>query len=551
MSASAVVELGPAEVLSLYPGHHGTLTSLLASRVATVPERIYAVFRDEAVSYADFARRVERASAMFAARGVGAGDRVGVFSKNHLSTVVAWFALARLGATLCPINPDYRETEARYVLEHAQLCGLIVSPACLPVARAVLADAAQPPWLLLNDRDDAAGIGTFDAEPDVAPAPVPPDASTPHATSVIIYTSGTTGQPKGVMHAQRSGVLAGEGFVERMVLQPDDRLLCVLPMFHVNALFYSVLGSLAAGARLIVLEGFSASTFWRTVYDTGATEVNLVAAIPSILALRPRSEFVPGHRLSKICVVPLTAERERLFRDEFGVRDLIDGYGMTEIPGVAIMPIRGERRAGSCGRLCRHPDPSLTFAELRVVDDAGHDLPVGQTGEFVVRTPTIMQGYFRDPKQTAAAFRDGWFLTGDLGYRDADGFLWFVARKKDIIRKRGENISGAELDQIIGQHPGVAEAAAIAVPAALGEDEILVAVVSREGESPSAQSIADWCAERLARIKVPRYVVFVDDLPHTPTHRVAKHKLKSDTTLLARAIDLGEGSSVAAKEAHA
>lgn len=191
------------------------------------------------------------------------------------------------------------------------------------------------------------------------------------------------------------------------------------------------------------------------------------------------------------------------------------------------------------GRLSRHPDPGVEFARARVVDDAGNELPDGATGELEVRTPIVMQGYYRDPDQTAAAFHDGWFRTGDLVWRDADGFYWFVARKKDIIRKRGENISGAELDRVIGEHPDVLEAAAIAVPAELGEDEILAAVVRRAGAGVSAQEIAEWCRKRLAPIKVPRYVVFVDELPHTPTHRVAKFKLKGEPGLVARAVDLG------------
>lgn len=158
----------------------------------------------------------------------------------------------------------------------------------------------------------------------------------------------------------------------------------------------------------------------------------------------------------------------------------------------------------------------------------------------MVRTPIVMQGYFRDPVQTAAAFRDGWFLTGDLGYRDADGYFWFVARKKDIIRRRGENISGAELDRVIGEHPQVQEAAAIPVPSELGEDEILVAIIARPNASVSAQQIADWCRERLAPLKVPRYIAFVSSLPHTSTHRVEKFKLRKDKELRARAVDLNE-----------
>jgi crotonobetaine/carnitine-CoA ligase len=175
---------------------------------------------------------------------------------------------------------------------------------------------------------------------------------------------------------------------------------------------------------------------------------------------------------------------------------------------------------------------------MRVVDLQGDPVADGQVGELEVRTPIVMKGYFRDPEQTAAAFRDGWFVTGDLGWRDADNYFWFVARKKDIIRKRGENISGAELDGVINSHPDVINSAAIAVPSDLGEDDILVAVIKKPDASLTAQDIAAWCRERLAPFKVPRYVVFTDALPLTPTHRVAKFKMGGDRGLIARAVDL-------------
>jgi crotonobetaine/carnitine-CoA ligase len=340
------------------------------------------------------------------------------------------------------------------------------------------------------------------------------------------------------MHSQRSFVLAGEGFVERMHLQPEDRILCILPLFHINALFYSLGGTLAAGASIVLAPRFSASGFWRLAAETGATEVNIIAAVGNILARRSRSEFVPTHRLSKVYGAPVPSDAAEAFRKDFGVTTLIDGYGMTEIPGASNVPFLGPHKIGSLGRPALHPDRRVRFAELRVVDAEGRDLPDGETGELLVRTPIAMQGYYRDPEQTAAAFREGWFVTGDLVRRDADGFYHFVARKKDIIRRRGENIAGAELDRVLGQHPDVAEAAAIGVPSELGEEEILVAVVRKIGTAVTAQEIADWCGSHLAANKVPRYVVFLESLPHTPTHRVAKFPLKNDPTLLTRAVDL-------------
>ena len=188
--------------------------------------------------------------------------------------------------------------------------------------------------------------------------------------------------------------------------------------------------------------------------------------------------------------------------------------------------------------MCSGRNSLRGWAQCKIVDDDGNELGTDQTGELLVKHPIVMQGYFRDPEQTKASFRDGWFVTGDLVRRDADGFYHFVTRKKDIIRRRGENIAGAEIDRVLQEHPGVFEVATVPVPSELGEDEILVAIVPKPGASLTAQEVAQWCAGRLAAMKVPRYVLFADELPHTPTHKVAKHVLKSDKSLRDRAVDL-------------
>lgn len=527
----------PIEVLRLYPPHALTLNSLLQSRASVAGEREFLVFDGAGITYAEALDTVRLTVDMLVAKGVKAGDRVGVMSTNHPSTVFLLLALAHLGATMVGVNPDYGVEEARYVLTHSEVCGVVCAPQALESVRAACASAASQPWLMLNEPGDPA-VPVFADALRAARASDLPAQDDPNATCVFIYTSGTTGFPKGVMHSQRNIVMAGEGFVERMHLQPEDRLLCILPMFHVNAICYSLGGALAAGATLILEPRFSASKFWQTVKETGATEVNTIAAVTGILLRRPRSEYVPGHQLRKIYGAPFDEETYVVFKEEFSVPTLIEGYGMSEIPGVLNNPYRGPHKVRSMGKPSLHPDPSICFAEMRVVDENGNPVADGQAGELVVRTPIVMQGYFRDPGQTAAAFRDGWFLTGDLGWRDADGYFWFVARKKDIIRKRGENISGAELDRIICSHPDVLNAAAIAVPSELGEDEIMAVVMPRPGASLRAEDIAAWCRERLAPIKVPRFVVFTDALPLTPTHRVAKFKLREDHALLARAIDL-------------
>ena len=218
--------------------------------------------------------------------------------------------------------------------------------------------------------------------------------------------------------------------------------------------------------------------------------------------------------------------------------DLIECYGMTEIPGVIGNPYLGERRIGSMGLITPHPDPKIPRPQARVVDDAFRDVPAGETGQLIVKTPTLMQGYFRAPDITAAAFHDGWFLTGDLAWQDEDGYFYFEARRKDIIRRRGENIAGAEIDRIVCLHPSVAEAATIGVASEMGDEELLVAVVRREGRDVDAAEIAAWVGERLAPFKVPRYVAFVPALPQTATQRVEKYKLRGDPDLLRQAIDL-------------
>ena len=532
----------PLAVLRLYPPHDGTIASALNSRVSVAGQRTFIHFQGQSLSYVHVRDQVESTAGVLALHGVKAGDRVGVMSPNHPTTVLLLFALARLGAIMVPVNPEYGVDEARYIFAHAEVCGIIVAPSCLATVQ--LACQAMPtlPWLMSTQAaSPALQVEDLPVLSELARSwsgSLPPIQDDAHATCILIYTSGTTGFPKGVMHSQRNLLTAGEGFVERMHLQSADRLLCVLPMFHVNAICYSLMGALAAGATLILEPKFSASTFWRTAFDTGATEVNTIAAASAILMRRPRSEFVPGHRLRKMYGAPFDEETYRVFQQEFGVPTLIEGYGMSEIPGALSNPFAGPHKIRSMGRPSRHPNPRIALAELRVTDESGRDMPLGQVGELVVRTPIVMQGYYKDPQQTRAAFRDGWFLTGDLAYVDPDNYFWFVARKKDIIRRRGENISGAELDRVIGGHPSVLEAAAIAVPSSLGEDDILVAVVLRPDRLLAPQDLAGWCRERLSAIKVPRYVAIVDALPHTPTHRVAKFKLREDARLMAIAHDL-------------
>jgi crotonobetaine/carnitine-CoA ligase len=527
----------PIETLALYPPHGGTIRGLLTSRARYGPSRPFLVFRGEVRTYEEAVELVVRAARALLAGGITRGDRVAVLAPNSDAYVILFLALASVGAVLVPVNPELGAAEAGYVFDHAAVAAVACTAEALATARAACAGLAQQPWFVLLE-GTAPDVPNFTDRLNSAPARALPDDVTADDNCAILYTSGTSGLPKGVMHSQRNFVVAAEAFVERMHLQPDDRLFVVLPLFHVNGLFYSLGGALAAGASLLIAPKFSASTFWRTAADGGATVVNIIAAIGTILARRPRHEFVPGHALRKMSAAPITPEIADAFRGEFGVPHLVEGYSLTEVPGVCNTPFGGPLKLGSIGLPAKHADHARPFAELRVTDEDGNDLPDGQPGELLVRSPVLMQGYYRDPDQLAQAFRGGWFRTGDVVYRDADGYFYFVGRQKDIIRRRGENISGAEIDRVVGAHPKVQEAAAVAVPSELGEDELLVAFVPKPGADLTPDEIADWCARHLASVKRPRYVALLDALPHTPTHRVAKFKLREDPTLLSRAVDL-------------
>ncbi len=526
--------LNPLEVLQSYREHDYTLCDAYDSRMSG-NDRPFAIFRGRSWSRDAFRQAYLATARLLVSHGIRRGDRVGILARNNMGHLLVLFACARIGAIMVPANPDLKAAEAGYIFQHAGVSAVLFDKKLLSVVREACLPLSPSPWFLPFDEEGAGApslMGLIEANP-LGELPVPARADD---TCLIIYTSGTTGFPKGAMHSQRSFVTSGEANVARLWLQPAERMLTVLPLFHINALFYSLAGTLAAGATIIVVEKFSASNFWQLAVDTGATQVNFILTIGLILKERPRSEFRPDHKIR--IVYGARPEDEACFRDEFGIGDLINGFGMTEIPGIICNPYSGVQKFGSLGPVGCHPDPARPWAQCRIVDNDGNDLGPDQVGELWVMHPIVMKGYFRDPEQTRDAFEGEWFKTGDLMRRDADGYYYFVTRKKDMIRRRGENIAGAEIDRVLEAHPDVFEAAVVPVPSEMGDEEILAAIVPQPGTAPTAQAIVQWCADRLSAMKVPRFILFVDQLPHTPTFKVAKHVLKSDPTLKSRAVDV-------------
>ena len=524
----------PLAVLNTFRPHNGSLHDAFASRLAVKGDAPFIIKDGNTLSWSEFDQKYKKLAQALHQRGVRHGMRVAIMGRNDAAHALTLFALAYLGAIMVPVNPDFGEREASYVFTHAEVCGVIADVAAMPVVKIALKTVHGAPWVLKLDAsievaDSLSGVIEQSCAPQQSPQGQPND------TCIIIYTSGTTGFPKGVMHSQFNLVTAGEANVERLHLQPEDRVLIILPFFHVNAVFYSLSGVLASGSCMILTPRFSASNFWQIAADHGATVVNIIEAIGSILCARDRSEYRADHKLRVAYGVRKGAAP--IFRQEFGIHKLFSGFGMTEIPGVTCNPWEGSDKPGSMGLPGKHPDPNRPWATCRVVDDDGNDVVAGVAGELWVKTPIAMQGYFRDPEQTQQAFHEGWLKTGDLVRYDEDGYYYHLSRKKDIIRRRGENIAAAELEMVIGELPGIYQVAAIAAPSELGEDEILIAAVKKHGVTLTEQDLVDWCRERLTAVKVPRFVSFLDALPLTPTHKILKSALRADIQLRARAID--------------
>jgi crotonobetaine/carnitine-CoA ligase len=437
---------------------------------------------------------------------VGQGDRVLVTARNTSEYLLAWFALMEVGAIQVPVNPKSTAAELDGFLQQVR-------------PRLVIDDdgTAAPGAVAVADLFTAAA----DAQ---GPAPVEPGD-----VAVMIPTSGTTGRSKLVMQTHLAYVMAGEGFPFWMGLTADDRLMTSLPLFHINAPAYSTLGSVAAGASLVLLPEFSASTFLDSARQHGATEFNAIGAMLEILMRQPERPDDADNPL-RLCYTGPSPDQQRQEEIEarFGL-ELICGYALSETP-YGLIWRRGTRPFGTLGSVRQHPTLG-EVNEARVRDsERGTDVAVGQIGELELRNPVIMKGYYEMPEETAAVVVDGWLRTGDLVREDDDGNYTFIGRKKQVIRRRGENLSPTEVEAVLDRHPTVAESAVIGVPSDLSEEDVKAFVLPAAGESVDPAALHGFAAEHLARFKVPRYIEVVADLPHTPTGRLAKHQLPSDRT---------------------
>jgi crotonobetaine/carnitine-CoA ligase len=493
-----------------------TVAQLLSGAATARPDDLYLLFGDDSYTLGTTAGRAGGIAANLRALGIGRGDRVVVVLGNEPSFLFALFALAAIGAILVPVNPAATAAELAAALGEAD-------PALVVCTRERFAD-------LREAAGDGAEVVAVEELTDQGPYPSDDSGATSDDVAVMFLTSGTTGAPKLVMQSHRALVLAAEGFPWWLGLQASDRLMTALPLWHINALVYSALGSLDAGAGFVLLPKFSASHFWGQARAYGATQFNVVGAMLEILARRPPSDDDTNPaRLCYTALAPATRERHLEIERRFDLT-LVAGYGLSECPYGTIWPLDGPRPYGSMGRLKQHPELGV-ISQARLVSDDGADVPAGTPGELLLRNPAVMTGYFNRPAETAAALRDGWLHTGDLVRLDAGGTYHFVARKKEVIRRRGENVTPGEIEAALESHPAVAEAVVIAVPSDLGEDDIKAFVTGTPGTSPDLEELRDRLGERMAPYKLPRYLEVVDEFPRTPTGRVARRSLPTERTV--------------------
>jgi carnitine-CoA ligase len=471
-----------------------TVPQLFDDAVAAAPAKTWLLHEDEAFTYEQARARIGSAAAALAERGAGKGDRVLFTAATTADNLLLWLAAAYLGAIAAAVDPRAGEAELE------ALTGQI-EPAVV-----VTGDDART---LLESGGTFEGTGPASEDDAV----------------VLIPTSGTTGRSKLVTQTHRAYVMGAEGFPWWMGLTSDDRLMTSLPLFHVNAVVYSSLGSVAAGASLVLLPRFSASTFIDSARRSGATEFNSIGAMLEILMRQPERPDDADNPLRLAYTGPSpTEERQLEIEERFGL-ELICGYAMSESPYGTIWR-HGERPYGSLGSIRQHP----TLGEVnegRVIGDDGGEVGAGEVGELELRNPTVMLGYWRMPEETGAVLSDdGWLKTGDLVRDNGDDTLTFVGRRKEVIRRRGENVAPAEIEEALASHPAVAEAAVVGVPSELSEEDIKAFVVL-SGDA-DLEAVRDHAAQRLIRFKVPRYLESLDELPHTQTGRIAKHRLDRD-----------------------
>ena len=503
-----------------------TLTELLGARATRHPDKLALIFKNERWSYAEFQREVDRVANGFLRIGVKKGDRIAFLLPNSAEFLFATFAVTKIGAVFVPLNPQYTAEEAEYVLHHSESSIVLTSPELLALIESVRAKLPDLKQAIVTGAADYSGALSWDKFLSGVSEAAPRVKIDPEDLASITYTSGTTDRPKGVMLSQYAYAFAPRMRAQGLGWNESDRVLCVLPLFHVNALCHTCIAMLSVGGSIVLVEKFSASHFWGQVREYGATTSSLMRTIPQILLSLPEKPDDRDNPL-RLIVTLLSPEMHVRFEERFGLKG-VPSYSLTEdilsIIGPQNMP---KEKLGSCGVLL-----APEVHRVAVHDEDGQPLPPGKAGEIVKQSPTVMKGYYKNTEATAKALKNGWLYTGDLGYLDRDGYLYFVDRVKDMVRRGDENISSEEVERVLNSHPAVAESAVIAVPDQIRGEEVKAYIVLKSPATPAAvpaEEIWSFCKAHLAAFKVPRYIEYRAELPKTPSSKVQKNILRDES----------------------
>jgi fatty-acyl-CoA synthase len=504
-----------------------TLGDLVRRTAGRAPDKTAIVYRDLRQSYADLDTTINRTANALAERGVVRGDRIALLSHNNYAYVVTCLALARLGAVTVPVNFGLGAPEVAFILEHSGAIGVVVEDVLVPVAAEALETAGLESLkicgVISTSADRTEGWEPFTAwceHPDATPPDVPVGDDD---LLQLIYTSGTEARPKGAMMTSRNLIAQYVSCIIDGRYSEQDVEIHALPLFHVAAQHCFLMPGLYVGATNIVLDGPDPSTVLATVEREQVTKLFCPPTVWIALLRHPDFDHRDLSSLRKgyygASIMPVEVIKE--LRGRLPQMELFNYYGQTELSAVALVlpPEDQVRKPGSAGR------PAINV-ETILVDEEGRPVPPGVEGEIVHRSPHVTAGYWNDVERTAAAFRSGWFHSGDLGVMDEDGYITVVDRKKDMINTGGENVSSREVEEVLFQHPAVSEAAVFGIPHPLWIEAVAAAVVLREGQTVGREELTTFCRDRLAGYKTPKYCVVVEALPKNASGKILKRDLR-------------------------
>jgi crotonobetaine/carnitine-CoA ligase len=508
-----------------------TIPAVLDAQAAERPDQPFMYVLDEPITYREMRDRAVASAHALAGLGAGPGDRVAIYMTTSAEWLYTWFGASYLGAVTVPVNVAYRGDFLANQLRDGRTSIVVVDEALAP---RLLAIADEVPTLrVVIVRPEG------DAEPDVeAPDGVvvrssrvllegstdraalgdPPPWNAPGA---IFFTSGTTGRSKGALVTQNYLLCAARIMTDCWQLQPAEVVYGPLPLFHLSAVG-TVLGPMLAGGTGVLEKVFSVQRTWDQVRRYNAAGMALAGALVVMLWNLPREDRDRDIPIRFLSAAPVPKEIYHEIEERYGCK-IVTVYGLSEAFPLTYAGVAADNPPGASGQ----PNPLF---DVRIVDEEDNEVLPGETGEIVCRprAPHVMfEGYDGRPEATVEQVANLWFHTGDLGRIDAAGNFWYVDRKKDAMRRRGENISSFEVEQAILRHPPVAEVAAIGVPSELGEDDVMVCIVTKPGETLDVATFMDFCSERLPYFAVPRYVDVRDELPKNAVGRVLKHELRA------------------------